>query len=160
MLFTLITLLLLIEGVFLLLRRDRRSVFLFLSSLSLFTFILGILLYIAKKGGITEATSVLLYGLDEIRRWMQYRVMTLGQLGYIVALGRFLFPLFILLAAFSFSYFPLALRMKRLWWTLAVLPVLSLIIYIPPVFKAFIAPWPWILKAAVYFSRTWIYLRQ
>ena len=158
MLLSLITLLVLIEGVFLLLRRDRRSVLLFLSSLSLFTFILGILLYIAKKGGITEATSVLLYGFDEIRRWMQYRVMTLGQLGYIVALGRYLFPLFILFAAFSFSYFPLALRMKRLWWTLAILPAFSLIIYIPTIFKALIVPWPWMLKAVVYFSRIWIYL--
>ena len=158
MLLLLITLLLLIEGVFLLLRRDRRSMLLFLSSLSLFIFILGILLYIAKKGGITEATSVLLYGFDEIRRWMQYRVMTLGQLGYIVALGRYPFPLFLLLAAFSFSYFPLALRMKRLWWMLAILPALSLIIYIPDIFKTVFVPWPWMLKAVVYFSRIWIYL--
>ena len=158
MLLFLISLLLITEGVFLLLRRDRRSVLVFLSSFFLFVFIFGILLYIAKKGGITAATSDLLFASDAIRRFLQYRVMTLGQLGYIVALGRYLFPLFLLLAAFSFSYFPLAVRMKRAWWVLTIIPAFSLVAYIPSVFKTFLAPQPWALKAIVYFTRIWVYL--
>ena len=158
MLFLLITILLLTETLFLVLKHDRKSFLVFMSSLSLFTFIFGILLYIAKKGGITEVTSILLFGPDAVRRHLQYMVMTLGTLGYIVAVGRCAFPFFILLSAFSFSYFPLAIRMKRLWWALLVIPLLSLLIYIPDFFKCFIANESWSVKAVVYASRIWIYI--
>ena len=158
MLLLLITILLAMEALFLVIKRDRKSLLVFLSSLSLFTFIFGILLYIAKKGGITATTSLLLFGPDPVRRFLQYRVLTLGMLGYIVAVGRFLFPFFILLSAFSFSYFPLALRIKRLWWMLLVIPLVSLIIYIPGIFKPVIAGNAVAMKAVVYASRIWIYL--
>ena len=158
MLLLLVTLLLIMEALLLALRRDMRSLCVFLSSLSLFAFISGILLYIAKKGGITDATSALLFGPDAIRRWMQYMVLTLGSLGYIVAIGRYAFPFFILVSAFSFSYFPLAIRMKRRWWLLLIAPVLSLIVYIPDFFKTFISGSEWSVKAVVYVSRIWVYL--
>ena len=158
MLLLLITILLVTETLFLVLKRDRKSFLVFLSALSLFTFIFGILLYIAKKGGITEVTSLLLFGPDAVRRSLQYMVLTLGTLGYIVAIGRYAFPLFILLSAFSFSYFPLAMKMKKLWWTLSFIPAISLVIYIPDFFKCFVAGHEWGVKAIVYGSRIWIYL--
>lgn len=158
MLLLLITILLSTETVFLLLKRDRKSFLVFMSALSLFAFIFGILIYIAKKGGITDATSVLLFGPVGIRRWMQYLVMTLGQLGYIVAIGRTLFPLFILLSAFSFSYFPLAMKMKRFWWILSLPSLLTLIVYIPDFFKCFIAPESGAIRSVVYASRSLSYI--
>ncbi len=157
MLLLLVLLLMIMETIILIARRSKGSLFVFLSSTSLLLFISSVLIYIAKKGGITQMTSMLLFGPFGVRRWMQYLVLTLGQLGYIVAIGRYLFPFFILFSAISFSYFPLALKLKRHWWILSIFPIISLVLYIPTVFKTFFAPSETLLMVMVYGSRFWIY---
>ena len=74
--------------------------------LALEIFWVGILLYVAKKGGISPGVNITFYLTDEIRRWFQYRVVTVGQLGFLVALGRYAFPTFYVLLALNYTLTP------------------------------------------------------
>ena len=64
--------------------------------LSLTVYFVGLMLFIAKKGGLSHEVMNFLFLNPSIRSWVQYRFITLGQLGYLVAVGRYLFPLFLL----------------------------------------------------------------
>ena len=157
MLFLLLCLLLLATAAFLALRRDRRSLLLFLDAALLSVFILGIMTFIAKRGGITKETSFIIFGPRALRDYLQMKVMTLGQLGYFVALGRFLFPPVLLLTAIDFSYFPLAVRLKRKGWALFILPLLLLVLYYPAFFKRFVMPDLARMSFVVYSARFIVY---
>ena len=157
MLFILLCLLLLSTLAFLLVRRDYRSLLLFLNAALLSVFILGIMTFIAKRGGITKETSLIIFGPFRFRRYLQLKVMTLGQLGYFIALGRFLFPPLLLLTALEFSYFPLAEKLKKRGFLLFLLPLLLLVVYYPPVFKRFVMPEMAQMRFAVYLARVAVY---
>lgn len=49
-----------------------------------------VLTYIAKKGGISADVQTLLFGLASVRRALQYMLVTLRQLGFAMAVGRYL----------------------------------------------------------------------
>ena len=113
MLLILTVLILLCSLILLLIRRDRRCTLIALTCVSLFIFIFSILTYIAKKGGIGSSVSWMLYVSDRIRVWFQYRVVTLETLGFITALGRYTFPLLLVLTCLDMAYFDSALWMKK-----------------------------------------------
>lgn len=158
MLLIVIILMVLSSIIFLCFARNRRSLLIFLMTASLALFITSILIYVAKKGGIANETSLLLFGFSSIRNIMQYLPLTLGQLGYLVALGRFIFPLILIINALDFSYFDFAVRMRKKAYIFAVLPIISLVLYIPKIFESLVSKNNIILKAFVYGSRCWIFL--
>ena len=138
MLLIVIILMVLSSIIFLCFARNRRSLLIFLMTASLALFITSILIYVAKKGGIANETSLLLFGFSSIRNIMQYLPLTLGQLGYLVALGRFIFPLILIINALDFSYFDFAVRMRKKAYIFAVLPIISLVLYIPKIFESLV----------------------
>ena len=87
----------------LLLRRDLRSVLLFLAVGSIAFFLYTISVYIAKKGGIADFTTLVLYGNKNIRQMLMYQVFTMNKLGIMMALGRYLSPYFLLLSSLSMT---------------------------------------------------------
>lgn len=158
MLLIIIILMLISSIIFLCFARNRRSLLLFLMMSSLALFITSILIYVAKKGGIATDTSLLLFGFSSIRNWMQFIPLTLGQLGYLVALGRFTFPFVIIVNALDFSYFDFAVKMRKKVYYFVILPLASLVLYIPKIFETFTTFNSLILKAFIYGSRLWIFL--
>lgn len=137
-------------------RRDRRSVLILLTCTSLLVYFTGILIYISKKGGIGNDTVRLLYGLPQIRVFLQYLRFTLSGLGFYLAVGRYTLPFFLLWTALDMCYFPMAVRMKRHIALFAVLPLLSLLVYIPAFFRSFIVPSETLLRSVVLCTRFWI----
>lgn len=137
------------------LRKKRSSIYLVGLTTSLFIFWIGILIYIAKKGGFDKNLLWVLFGTNWVRVKLQYLRLTLGTLGYIVALGRYLFPPFLLLTASEFSYFPLADKIKKHWPYVFLIPLFTLIIYIPAVFEV-IAQNDIAVRMIVKFSLFWI----
>jgi len=119
---------------------------------------LTVLTYIAKKGGITVDMQTLLYGVKSIRTTLQYLVVTLKQLGYAMAVGRYLFPLVLVWLALYYSYEPVIRRSRWLYPAACVLPLLSLISYHPAVFEWLISLAPWMLQALVNGTLAWILL--
>ena len=54
------------------------------------------MIVIAKRGGVSAEVERFLYFSRDLRIWLQYRLITLDQMGYLLALGRHLFPLCLL----------------------------------------------------------------
>lgn len=115
-----------------------------------------VLTYIAKKGGISADVQTLLFGLASVRRALQYMLVTLRQLGFAMAVGRYLFPLELVWLALHYSYDP-AIRSRR-WLPLAaaVLPAASLVLYTPDVFEAVIGWNRAMLRPMITASLVWI----
>ena len=141
----------------LLLRRDKRSLFLFLSSASLLTFYTTMLIYIAKKGGISKATSFMLFCTMSFRRCLQYMVLTLQTLGYTMAISKFLFPYFLLLSSLTIIYLKHKIRLIAIAAPAAILPAAFLIIYFPSIFIKITAS-TGVLRTIVRLSKAWIYI--
>lgn len=137
-------------------KRNRESLLLSGLLLSLTLYMLGLMIFIAKKGGYPQEIMQVLFLSLPIKTWVQYRFLTLAQLGYLIALGRYLFPLFLLEMALSYSMIP-ALRKTPLAQAAAlVLPALTLLYTWPPVYLRLIRLGEGVQEGLVLFSYVWI----
>ncbi len=140
----------------LILRHDVRGLLLFLAVASISFFFYTTIVYIAKKGGISETTTVLLFGTNRVRQILLSRVYTVNRLGFMMALGRYLSPYFLLLSALNMANRLTRQNAVKTILVFAVLPLLSIIIYIPKVFSL-IADTPVLMKMVVSSSKFWIF---
>ncbi len=118
-----------------LLRKSNESLLLFGMCISLALEICGVMIFIAKKGGIAEDVMLFLYFSKAIHTRIQYLSITLNQLGYLIALGRVLFPLFFLEMAIQYSMIVWIRKRQWIKSLVKILPFVSLIIYYPPLFR-------------------------
>ena len=126
--------LLLVFVLFLLTKRNKEYLLLCGLALSLVIYLVFVLMYIAKKGGIGGSMRTVLFLTDAFRTTLQYCRLTLAQQGYGLAVGRYLFPWMFLLVALYYSSDPHFEWLRTHSWVVAVLPVLSLVMYYPYVF--------------------------
>ena len=156
MLFVLIGAMLIASICVLLLRKSTESLYLLGMCCSLMVFLSGILIFIAKKGGYSKDILQFFYFSPGLKTRVQYLYLTLGQIGYMIAVGRFLYPLFLMEMALQYSMIP-ALRkrpaMKRL---AALLPAASLILYLPPLYRRLVTSWPGIQPVIVQTAYIWV----
>ena len=90
--------------------------------------------YCKKRWHFTGSINISVFSRN-IYRKMQYFLITLGQLGYLIAIGRSLFPFFLLRIAMNYSMLP-GLRKRKTWVKLSrVIPIMSLILYFPSVYR-------------------------
>ena len=138
------------------LKKSKESIYLFGLCLSLMLEICGVMIFIAKKGGISSEIIHLFYFSKEIKSKLQYFLITLDQMGFLIALGRTLFPLFLIELAMSYSMIPFI--RKNLWISkaVAVLPMITLVVYLPWVYRIITLDRPLILIILVYGSLTWM----
>ncbi len=137
-------------------KRNWESLLLSGMCLSLTIYLVGIMMFIAKKGGYSLEVIRFLFFSAEIKTWVQYRFITLGQLGYIIAIGRYLFPLFLLQMAFHYSMIP-SLRQNRWIHHLSLLlPMGSLILYWPSLYHWLRAHAAWMQDVLVQVSHGWV----
>lgn len=115
--------------------RNKESFYLLGMSISLAIMLSGVLIYIAKKGGTSQGLQQFFFLNFTIKRYFQYFLITLDRLGMIIAVGRYLFPLFLLLLAYHYSIIPWL--KEKIWIKIIIFipPVISLIIYHPYIFK-------------------------
>ncbi len=118
--------------------------------------ICGVMIFIAKKGGISLEVLNFLFISKEIQTKIQYIYITFNKLGYLIALGRTLFPFFLVELAMQYSMIPL---IRKNNWTnkaVAVLPAVTLVVYYPHVYRTLIANNIMILKIVTYGTSLWI----
>ena len=77
-------------------KKTKESIYLFGLCFSLMFEICGVMIFIAKKGGISDEVMHFFYISRGIRNKIQFFLITLNQMGFLVALGRTLFPLFLI----------------------------------------------------------------
>ena len=142
MLFLLIGLLLIAAGFTMLTKRNRESLFLMGMCCSLMVQFTGILIFIAKKGGYSKNIISFLFFSQTLRIKLQYLFITLDTLGYIIAIGRYLFPLFLLESALQYSMIGWLRRHPDVQKWICLLPAATLAVYFPPVFRFIVGQSP------------------
>ena len=156
MLFLLIVMMLIASGCVLLLKKNQESLCLLGMCCSLMVQFSGILIFIAKKGGYTQDILRFLFFSLEMKNRVQYLYITLGQIGYMIAIGRYLFPLFLMEMALQYSMLPFVRRHPQIRYWAAVLPAGALVVYIPAVFRALTDRWGALHNIIVQISYIWI----
>ena len=116
-------------------KKNRESLLLAGMCLSLTLYLLGLMIFIAKKSGISQELELFLFFSRDIRTWIQYRFITLGQLGYLIAIGRHLYPLCLLEMAMQYSMISVLWKYPVLRRLAVVLPAASLVLYWPGVYR-------------------------
>ena len=141
----------------LIVRRSRESLLLAALCLGLMVYLTGIMLLIAKQGGIGPDVERFLFFSHRIRLWFQYRYVTFNQLGMWINLGRHAFPMVLLLMAEDRSMLQCIRKRPRaaLWLTVS-LPLLTVLGYLPPVYHELLEVWPAWRAVSFYFSYGWI----
>ena len=140
-------------------RKDSLSLYLLGMSLCNLIMLAGIIVYIAAIGGTAAQQRTLLFLFPSLQTWLHDLPIPLGKLGYLVAVGRSLFPLFVLQAALETTMISLVRRHLRTLRLLSFLfPVLSLVYYYPPVFRMVINGRLWLLPVMVNICFAWIVL--
>ena len=140
----------------LIIRRNKESFYILGMCLSLAIQLSGILIYIAKKGGISRELQDFFFLSLKIKTKIQYLLITLDLLGSIIAIGRYIFPLFLMLLAIRYTMIPWIRRAR--WLNVAVLicPIISLILYNPKVFRLITLNRADLQSVIITFSSVWI----
>lgn len=134
MLFVVLFFLVISSIVITLLRRDKQTKLLLGLCISFVCMFVGIIIYLAKTGGLQNGQKFLLFFDSGIQRKLMYLVFPLRKLGYLIALGRSLFPGFMLMTALNDSRNPQLIRYKKWEAAVMILPAATLVFYYPPVF--------------------------
>lgn len=118
----------------------------------------GIIIYTAKIGGLTDTQQMFLFMSPGIKSWLQYMEITLDRLGYIIAIGRYLFPTFLLFIAMDYTMIP-PIRRHRRAQKIAALPAgVFLVLYFPKVFYILARNRFYFQKALMNAALVWIIL--
>lgn len=138
-------------------RRDILSVYLLGLGVSCSLMLLGVIIHIAQMGGVAATEQTFLFLVPEIQRWLQFRPISMSQLGYLVAVGRTLFPWFLLQVGLEVTMIPWVRRRHRLVRRLsAVFPAAFLVYYWPDVFYNLVRGRFWLITAMLPLSMAWI----
>ena len=131
-------------------RRDVLSLYLLGMSVCNLVMLAGIVIYIAKMGGTAAQQRAFLFLVPELQTWLQFLPLSMDKLGYVVAIGRSLYPLFALLAALETTMIPFfRRRLKGLRILACIPPALWLIYYYPRTFRTLIDGRLWILPILI-----------
>ena len=117
-----------------LLRRNKQTILMLGLCISFVCMFIGIIIYLAKTGGLQTGQKFLLFFDSRIQRRLSYMIFPLRRLGYLIAVGRTLFPGFLLMIAVNYSMHQKLGRLKKYDLLIMILPVLTLILYYPAVF--------------------------
>ena len=116
-------------------KRNKEATFLMGLCMSLMFEICGIMIFIAKKGGISGEVLQFFFFSKEVKNQIQYLMITLNQMGYLVAVGRTLFPFFLMELAMSYSMIRTVRKNEWLARGIVICPLLTLIMYIPEIYR-------------------------
>ena len=116
-------------------KKTRESIWLLGLCLSLMFEICGIMIFIAKKGGISQEVLQFFYFSKEIQNKIQYFLISLGQMGYLVACGRTLYPFFLIQLAMSYSMIAFIRKNPWIEKLAAIPPAITLILYFPALYR-------------------------
>ncbi|HHV09168.1 MAG TPA: HAMP domain-containing histidine kinase [Clostridiales bacterium] len=119
--------------------RNKETFYLAGMCLSLAVMLTGILIFIAKKGGISKELSQFFFLSISNKTKIQYMLILVDQLGYIIAIGRYLFPVFLMLTALNYSMLPVIRNNHKKSWLTFIIPVTTLIVYYPKVFRMLVS---------------------
>lgn len=99
----------------------------------------AVIIYIAKKGGIEDEFIVFFFINKGVRDSLRYLPWTLNQLVFLLAVGRCLFPYYLLKVAFSYSLSPFARSIMPKFKWFFLINVSTLVLSSPYIYTYLIA---------------------
>ena len=138
-------------------RRDVLSLYLCGLSASFVVMMCGVVTYVAKMGGYNTPQRLFLFLLPDLQLWLQGLPIPLGSLGYLVALGRSLFPYFLLCLGIYHSNLAWVRRHEKGIRRAHLLGTAALLVYYwPPVFRQVVGGRFWVLVIMRQVCLAWI----
>lgn len=137
-------------------KRSMESFFLSGMCISLILEFCGILVFVAKKEGYSGEMLEFLFLSMKLKTMIQYWVIPLDAAGYMIALGRYLFPLFLLQIAMRYSMISVIRSDPLIKKLTMILPLASLVVYYPGIYKAVTMQNPRLQDVLSEFSYFWI----
>lgn len=119
-------------------KKDRMSLLLLALGLSFLIMFVGVIIYIAKSGGYSTLQRFFLFLLPSIQMKLQYLPISLDTIGYMVAIGRFIFPVILLVIAANYSMISFIRSHMHYFKFLAIPTLVGLICYYPSVFRSLV----------------------
>lgn len=140
-------------------RRDTLSFYLCGLCASFVVMLCGAVTYVAKMGGYNTMQRLFLFLSPALQTWLQFLPVPLGILGYMVALGRCLFPFFLVCIALYHTNLSWPRRHERgLKRAHLAVTLLFLLYYYPPLFRAVVGGRFWVLVVMRQVALFWIVL--
>ena len=139
-------------------KKDSVSFLLLGLYLSFIVMFIGIIIYIAKSGGFSQSQRFFLFLIPEMQVRLQYLPISLDRVGYLVAVGRFTFPVLLLTIAMHYSMIPFIRKQLKRRKFLIVPTVLWLIYYYPKVFREVVKGKYLLQSFMIKFAFLWISL--
>lgn len=156
MLFLLLILMLIASVMILCVKKSKESIYLVSMCVSLIIEFSGILVFIAKKGGYSREILEFLFFSMEIKTRIQYLFITFDRMGYLIAIGRYLFPFFLMQMAMSYSMLPFIRHNVHIRRLTIIFPAFYLILYLPAIYRRLVEWNPALQDVLVQSSYAWI----
>lgn len=137
-------------------KKSKESVLIFGLCVSLLLEITGVMIFIAKKGGVSSEIIDFFFIRKHIKNQIQYTLITLNQMGFLIAIGRTLFPYFLIQLAMNYSMVPIIRKNAWLCNMTSVLPLLTLVLYFPKFYRFIIHERPLVQVILVHMTLIWI----
>ena len=139
------------------LKRDRQTIYLLGLCYSFLCLSIGMTVCLSKVGGLSPEQKSFLFLDTQIQLWLSYRMFPFWKWGYMIVLGWYLFPTFLLLTAMYYSMVPAVLRFRKNSWMVFILPAISLAVsysaFFPRLAKSGLALPTLLMKL----SAVWVY---
>lgn len=138
-------------------KRNGLSINLLGMSVALIIMYIGVIIYIAKMGDFKGGERIFMFIFVGLEKFLKQLSWTLSTIGLFVAVGRTLFPFFLIKVAFEITTIPIVRRNRRLLSIIFLIPtILLLIYYYPSIFKSIVEGKFWLLQSMIYVARAYI----
>ncbi len=156
MLFLVLLLFLILSVMLVAIKKEKNAWIILVLCITFLLMLTGIIIYFAKTGGLTTEQRRFFFLNNQIQQKISYLNLSLPQVGYMIAIGRYLFPMFLLLLSWEYNYTASQPQYKKYQWTIIILPALSLFIYYPDIFWNTFSVNSYMQKILILFMITWI----
>lgn len=156
MLFLVLLLFLVLSVMLVAMKKEKHAWIILVLCITFLLMLTGIIIYFAKTGGLTTEQRQFFFLNNQIQQKISYLNLSLPQVGYMIAIGRYLFPMFLLLLSWEYNYTASKPKYKKYQWIIIILPALSLFIYYPDIFWNTFSLNSYMQKILILFMITWI----
>ena len=134
MLFLVLVMFFIFSIILVVVNRDKKAWYMMALCVDFLLMFTGIIIYFAKIGGLTMEQRRFFFLDTQVQQAISYLNLSLPEIGYMIAVGRYLFPPLLLLLAWEYNT-GISIAKYRIYQIFVwICPAVSLFIYYPPVF--------------------------
>lgn len=138
--------------------RDKKSWYMLMLCMTFQLMFTGIIIYFAKTGGLTVEQRRFFFLDNRIQQEISFLNLSLPQIGYMIAVGRYVFPLLLLYMACEYNTAASRVEYKKYRFLACLLPAASLIIYYPNIFYRLFSGNSEHQRFLIFFMLGWIFV--